>query len=462
MPQAPATKNTMKDSWAPFIQLIRDYPSFRRLWIAQAISNFGDWFGLLALYALVQRFSDSEFLLGLIIIVKMLSLALFSPVAGFLTDRFNRRKLMIACDLGRAVSLLLILMVQQESLLWLAYVLTAFQMMLSAVFEPAKTASIPNVTPTERLVDANIISTATWSIIFTTGMAIGGFATEWIGVEGVFILDALTYVVSAWFIYRATIPQESQDAAILGLNGGESKDERVEKVGVLPPKIKPTSLWMDLKQNIGKDIVMGARYLKDNTQILRPAVAKATSTIFLGGLVYMLVLISEDVLQMGSIGLGLLYAARGIGTGIGPVIARKHFTDERYWVRLMGASIVLSGAMYLVVGLTHLWWMMFVFVLLAHAASGANWVTSTVLLQKRSKDTFRGRVFSTEWLLFTLGNSISVMIASLLLEWKLFELQELIAYFAIGLIIAGSIWLFTVANWEKHWVNSVLEPAVDA
>lgn len=441
MVDARTPKKSFRQAFTPFVELIKEYPSFRRLWIAQAISNFGDWFGLLALYALVQRYSDSEFLLGLVIIVKMLSLAFFSPIAGYLTDRFNRRILMIICDGGRALSLLLMLLVQQESLLWLAYALTGFQMMLSAIFEPAKTASIPNVAPPERLVDANIISTATWSIIFTTGMAIGGFATEWIGVEGVFILDAFTYLVSAWFIYRAVIPQEAR------------RSNYVEGQ-------KKPSIWEDIRQNIGTDIVLGIRYLRYNHHILRPAVAKGTSTIFLGGLVYMLVLVSDSILQMGSIGLGLLYAARGIGTGIGPVIARQHFTDERQWVVVMGASIALSGAMYLVVGLTQVWWMMFVFVLLAHAASGANWVTSTVLLQKRSEDNFRGRVFSTEWLLFTLGNSLSVVVASVLLEWQIVALQTLISLYAVGLMAAGLLWLATVANWERNWVQKGLSAKV--
>ena len=441
MVDARTPKKSFRQAFTPFVELIKEYPSFRRLWIAQAISNFGDWFGLLALYALVQRYSDSEFLLGLVIVVKMLSLAFFSPIAGYLTDRFNRRILMIICDGGRALSLLLMLLVQQESLLWLAYALTGFHMMLSAIFEPAKTASIPNVAPPERLVDANIISTATWSIIFTTGMAIGGFATEWIGVEGVFILDAFTYLVSAWFIYRAVIPQEAR------------RSNYVEGQ-------KKPSIWEDIRQNIGTDIVLGIRYLRYNHHILRPAVAKGTSTIFLGGLVYMLVLVSDSILQMGSIGLGLLYAARGIGTGIGPVIARQHFTDERQWVVVMGASIALSGAMYLVVGLTQVWWMMFVFVLLAHAASGANWVTSTVLLQKRSEDNFRGRVFSTEWLLFTLGNSLSVVVASVLLEWQIVALQTLISLYAVGLMAAGLLWLATVANWERNWVQKGLSAKV--
>ena len=106
-------------------------------------------------------------------------------------------------------------------------------MMLSAIFEPAKTASIPNVTPSERLVDANIISTATWSIIFTTGMAIGGFATKWIGVEAVFVLDALSYLVSAWFIYKAVIPQEERPSS-------NTKTQN------------KSSFWEDIRQNIGK------------------------------------------------------------------------------------------------------------------------------------------------------------------------------------------------------------------
>lgn len=202
----------MANSISPYIQLLKNNTNYRRLWAAQAISNFGDWFGLLALYALIAKYSDSEFLLGLIIVVKMLSLAAFSPLAGFITDRFNRRMLMLLCDGLRALAVLGILFVQSESMLWLAYVLTSVQMMISAVFEPAKTSSIPNVTSKEELVNANIISTATWSIIFTSGMAFGGFATEWLGIEMVLILDAFTYIVSGYFIYHAVIPQQEMSA----------------------------------------------------------------------------------------------------------------------------------------------------------------------------------------------------------------------------------------------------------
>lgn len=412
----------MTEKLRPYLTLIKENHDFRHLWLSQSVSNFGDWFGLLALYAIIGKYSDSEFLLGLIIVVKMLSLAFFSPFAGYLADRFNRRNLMIWCDLLRGVAVLGIILVQSAPMLWLAYVLTAVQMVLSAVFEPAKTSSIPNVTSEENLTNANIISTASWSIIFTTGMAIGGFATEWLGTDSVLILDAFTYIISAWFVYRAAIPQKRL-----------SKEE------------------MYRTRNPLKGIKEGVSYLWNNQHIMRPSLAKGISNVSLGGLVYLLIIVSEEVLMMGSIGLGLLYAARGVGTGIGPIIGRRLFGDEKDWVKLMGFAITFCGLMYMVVGIVNSITLMLIFVLLAHSAAGTNWVTSTVLLQKRTQDTFRGRIFSTEWLLFTIGSSISTVIASLILEMEIMTVKPLIMIYGGFMVLGGIIWNFTITRNEKDW-----------
>ena len=416
-------KDSVK-SFSPYIKLVKNNPNYRRLWLSQSVSNFGDWFGLLAMYALIAKYSDSEFLLGLLIVVKMVSNAVFSPLAGYITDRFNRRKLMILCDVFRALAVLGILSVNSAETLWIAFALTAIQMMISSVFEPAKTSSIPNVTTENELMNANIISTASWSIIFTSGMALGGFATEWMGIRATLIVDAGSYLVSAWFIWRAVIPQTEMSAE--------------EKIRTKNPLT---------------GILEGVRYLADNRHILRPNIAKATVSAFMGGLVYMLVIVSEDVLMMGSIGLGLLYAARGIGTGIGPVIGRRIFRDERDWVMVMGLAMIIAGLMYIVVGWSTGIWMMIVFVLLAHCASGANWVTSTVLLQQRTIDSFRGRVFSTEWLLFTIMYSISVMVASLILEYDLMDIKPLMMVYGGLLAVTGVVWSLTITRKEKVYQN---------
>lgn len=417
----------MLEKLRPYITLVTTNHNYRRLWLSQVVSNFGDWFGLLAVYALITKYSDSEFLLGLIIVVKMMSLASFSPFAGYITDRFNRRQLMIFCDLGRGLFILGLLLVVSYETLWLAYVLTALQMMLSAVFEPAKTSSIPNVTTEKELVDANVLSAMSWSIIFTLGMGLGGLATAWLGTDLVFILDGLSYGLSAWFIYGAVIPQKKM---------GEEELHRT--------------------RNPFTGIKEGFLYLFNEPHVLRPTLAKGCFTMFLGALTYMLILISEEVLMMGSVGVGLLYASRGVGTGIGPVIGRRVFTNEGGWIRAMGLCMIFGGMMYVIVGITTSLIVMIIFVFLAHVASGANWVMSTVLLQRRTPDTFRGRTFSTEWLLFTLAQSASVLVASTLLENDLFTIQQLIVIYAVLLAIAGVIWNFTVTERERQYQSELV------
>ncbi|MDZ7715652.1 MAG: MFS transporter [Balneolaceae bacterium] len=416
----------MLERLRPYIDLVATNHDYRRLWLSQIVSNFGDWFGLLAVYAVITQYSDSEFLLGLIIVVKMMSLASFSPFAGYITDRFNRRRLMMFCDIARGILVAGIILVNSYETLWLAYVLTALQMVMSAIFEPAKTSSIPNVTTERELVDANVLSAMSWSVIFTLGMGVGGLATAWLGTDLVFIIDAASYGLSAWFIYRATIPQEKMSAKEL---------ERTKNPLV--------------------GIKEGFQYLFNNAHVMRPTLAKGCFTMFLGALTYMLILVSEEILLMGSVGLGLLYAARGIGTGIGPVIGRRVFKNESSWIKGMGFCMIFTGATYTIVGLTTSIIIMLIFVFIAHTASGANWVMSTVLLQRRTPDTFRGRIFSTEWLLFTLAQSASVLIASTLLENGLFTIQQLILVFATLLAVTGIIWSFTVARKEKRYQDKL-------
>lgn len=405
----------------PYISLIRTNVNFRRLWLSQTIANFGDWFGMLAIYALIKQFTDSEILIGLIIVVKLMSFSVFSPIAGYLTDRYSRKLLMFWCDVGRAVIVLGLLLVQTENHIWLIYTLISVQMMMAAVFEPAKSSSIPNITSKEELVTANVISTLSWSIIFTLGMAIGGFATALLGTDIVFVLNSITYLVSGWFIYRAAIPYIRTEDDLTGM----------------------TSPLEGIKN--------GFRFLRSRKEILRPALAKAWLEISIGALVYLLILVSDEILMLGSVGLGLLYASRGMGTAVGPVVIRSFFPDETKWIKAIGVCMALVGFGYVLVGLTSTLWLMLFLVLFAHAGSGANWVISTILIQKRTPDAYRGRVFSSEWLLFTLIESISVMIAASVLYYNLLTLQQTIIVFGSLLMVAAVFWHLIITKAERNW-----------
>jgi len=352
----------------------------------------------------------------------MLSLGLFSPIAGYLTDKFNRRRLMLACDIGRAVIVAGFLFIRSQELLWLAYPLMALQMMLSAIFEPAKSSSIPNITTSDELVKANILSALSWSVIFTLGMGFGGLATAYLGTDIVFILDVISYFISGWFIFKTEIPQFT------------------DKEGSTSNLKEP---WYRIMQGIS--------YLKKQPEVLRPALAKGCVTFCLGGLVYMLILLSEEVLMLGSVGVGLLYASRGLGTAVGPILGKRVFQPEDSWIKAMGIWMILIGAMYVLLGWVESLILMLVFVFLAHIASGANWVMSTVLLQRRAPDYIRGRIFSFEWLFFTFAQSISVLIASNIQEFELLTLPHTIIVFAGFLMLIGAIWSFTVSRDERAY-----------
>ncbi|MEM1125925.1 MAG: MFS transporter [Bacteroidota bacterium] len=404
-----------------YLDLLRTRTDFRRLWLGTLISLLGDWFNTIALYTLVAQLTGSPFALGAVFIFKMLPAALASPIAGLIVDQFDRRRLMIWSDLLRAVVVLGFLLIDEPQEVPLLYLLIVLQVVLGAVFQPAKSASVPNLVADRDLITANAISSATWSVMLAVGAALGGFAAEWLGLQMVFLLDSLTYVLSAWFIYRTRIPQDK-----------------------LPP---PENGWV---RTAYREIKEGWQHMRSHPQIERMALSKATWALGGGSLVYTLTLLGEEIFPaMQAAGIGLLFSARGIGTGIGPIVARAVFRDQRHWPAVLGLCIACSGVFYGVVGWMPWTYLVLLFVVLAHATSGANWVLTTVLLQQRTADRFRGRVFATEWLFVMMADVISIFTASLFLEQGLLDLRGTIQVFALLQVICGVGWLVLVVPRER-------------
>ncbi len=403
-----------------FLALLKGNPNFRRVWIGEAASWLGDWFGAIAMYTLVRNLTGSPFALGLVFITKILPFAVASPLAGLLVDRFNRRRLMIASDLGRAILVLGFLLVDRAEDLPLLYTLTTLQVSLTAVFIPARSASIPNITKPKELLTANALSAATWSTLLAVGAALGGFATNWLGIRAVFGIDSATYLVSAWFLHRTVIPQRT---------------ERSESRGVAAALSETVDGW---------------RHVLQRPPIARIVSAKAAWAIGGGGLVYMLALIGEDIASLSAaVGIGILYGARGLGTGVGPVLMRRYLPEESKWPLMLGLGIIATGITYMTIGFIP--WTLWIVILIAvaHVPSGANWVASTVLLQQRTVDEYRGRVFSTEWLCITLADSVSILVASLLLETGVLTLRTGLIAFGLLQVCCGLAWVIAVVPRER-------------
>src|SRR5262245_31067329 len=161
----------------PYVAVLRTNRNFRLLYIGQTISQLGDWFNTVAVFGLLLDLTGSATAVAWMMIVQFLPVALVGPLAGVVVDRLDRRRLMIAADVVRGLLILCLLLVRTREQVWLAYVVMGLTMAASAFFEPARTATIPNVTSPPELLPANALASATWSAMLAVGASIGGIVT---------------------------------------------------------------------------------------------------------------------------------------------------------------------------------------------------------------------------------------------------------------------------------------------
>ena len=395
-------------------ELISKNSKFRRLWLASVISMLGEWFNTIALFLLIFKYTDSEFLLGILFTIRMLCFALLQPISGLLADRFNRKYIMIWSNIFQIFLALGFLAVDgPEDIPWMLG-LSGVMMLLHGAYVTAERAALPNIVSKENLATANALDAASWSTALCIGAMLGGIVVEYYGTDTAFIIDAFTFLLGAILLVPLTIPQ--------------SFDEELSG-----------PLFSTAFSNIRN----GWRRVAKEARLLRIVFAKASWNIAGGGLAgVFLVVAGSDIDGFGvALGFGLFFFARGIGTGTGPILARKFLTNQEKWPLLIGILVMISGVFYFFVGYTlgiSVWLTVFL-VILAHSASGANWVLSTILTQMWVEDEIRGRVFSIDMLIMSLAFSLSSACAGYLLENQIFSLQHGFQIFALLMIVSGFI-----------------------
>ena len=419
------TKNPPTYKPVGYIDLLRRNRAFRQLWLGQVVSQMGDWFNTIALYTIILNLTGSGRDIGLLLVARFLPSFLFGPISGVVADRFSRQRIMIITDILRALVVLGFLFVRTPDQLWLVYVLTVFQLGLSTFFEPAKTAAIPSIVEDRELVAANAISSVTWSVMLTLGAAIGGVITGWFGTDVAFVLDGATYLLSAALI-----------ASI-----------RVQK----RRKREPQKLTLGRALGITQTIE-GIRYVKDRPRVLALLFVKPAWGLG-GGILTLLAVFGERIFPVGksaATGIGVLFAARGIGTAVGPIVARRMAGEiDKRMQTWIGIAFLIGGVFYAAFGSAT----GFVFALIvlgvAHCGGSILWVFSTVLLQRGVEDNFRGRVFAAELALVTLTMAMSNYATGELLDR--FQISPRLVTIGIGIffVMPGLAWFLTQRWWDR-------------
>lgn len=358
--------------------LLRRNPAFARLYAATLVSFMGDWFAMIAVAGRVYDLTDgAASMVTLVLVVHMLSIAVFSPLGGHLADRFDRRRLMVFADVMRVVLALGFLLMDRPGDVWMAYALTAAIGCFTAMFEPTTHAAIPNLVDAADLPAANVLMGSAWGTMLAIGGALGGIVAATLGRDAAFVGDALSFAVSGLLI--------------VGIRRRFSEERTAEH------------------RSIRGAVADTVHYAKRDRRVFALLSVKAGFGLG-GGIMALLSLLSLDVFRTGDTGTGVLLAARGLGALIGPFLARRFTQNLRSLYAAIGVSFAVYGLSYGIVSVSPALWFAAIFVVSAHLGGGAQWTLSTYGLQRIVPDAIRGRVFSFDFGLATLSFSISILI----------------------------------------------------
>ncbi len=409
-----------------YLELFRGNRDFRHLFIANWVSNLGDWFSVIALFILAGEQSDgSPLAIAAVIIFRMLGMAIVEPFTGLLADRFSRKKLMILSNFISLSILLIFVYFDLLNSLIMIYIM-AFAIMLSrAIYDPARYAYLPNITTREELLTANAVASLGWSAALGFGASLGGFSIASYGVETSLMIDASTFIMS--ILILTSLPE-----------GGPYQNEINNK--------------QDRRVLAG--ILEGWNIILTRPEIFRIILAKGMWSVGGGAQIFLLILIGSEA-GFGTVatGIGVLYMARGWGSGIGPAVARWVFPKRSKWPSILPFMVMTSGLFYILVGLVQWNNLIIILIFISHATSGANWVFSTTIIQERSSDEWRGRAAGADFMLMSLTSGLSALLAALMLEYKIFDLRETIILTASMQLIAGLMWMKLALPEEKKWIR---------
>ena len=366
--------------------VLRDNRDLRLLFVAQNLSFMGDWFTFVALAGLVQDVTDSALLVSLLLVAFSLPSFLASPLGGPVADRYDRRQVLIVVSVLQAIAACGLLFIGTTHI-WLAFVSQGLIAAFAAFVRPAVEAAVPNLArDPDELRRANALFGSSWGVMLAVGAGLGGIFAETFGRQAAFIADIATFVIAAGLIALVKRPMQ-------------------EDRGPARAPVRPIA---DMREAL--DLAR-----RDST-ILALLASKMTFAIG-AGVVSQLAVYAADAFAAGDAGRGYLLGARGIGSGIGPIIgARFAKGDLRRVLLVCGVAGMVFSVGYMAAAAAPILLVAAVSVMFAHLGGGAQWTLSTYGLQVRAPDEMRGRVLAGDFALITLSLALSSVAAGLVSE----------------------------------------------
>jgi MFS family permease len=356
---------------------------FFLLWQGQFISRLGTQVMIVALVFWIKRATGSATLMGVMQMIATLPAVLLGPVGGTFADRYSRRSIIILSDILRGVAMLSLsaLIFLRPSavdlaLAWLFAVLIVTAT-ITAFFEPAISAAIPDLVPQSRLARANSLGQLSFQLSVFIGQGIGGTLFRLLGAPALFLINGLSYLVSATSESFISIPQVVSDTS---------------------------TSWKEEFACFKRETVKGFRHVWRTDGLREMVFVSVFLVFFTTPVIVLLPFYVEDFLGARADWYGFMLAAYGAGSLIGYLTAGTLRLSGRARGRWMIAFIILQAAGYGLLGLIRDPVTALAFALLGGATGGFVTVHITTILQITTPGEMRGRVFGV---LATISNSLA-------------------------------------------------------
>lgn len=385
------------------------YRGFALIWGGLMISMVGTQMQQWALFWHISKLSDDPIAVSMVGGVRFLAVLAFSLIGGLVADRYNRRMILfITQSTAMMVAVVLGFLTFSGTIqLWHIYALTAIQAAAMAFDLPARQSLVPNLVPRDILPSAFSLQSIAFNTGAIVGPALSGVVIGYLGQEDVYFINAVTFLaVIIALILLGNVPQ-SKSTVQHGLRAA----------------------WLDIRD--------GVSFIRSQPLIMSTMILDFIATFFSAANT-LLPYFAQNVLRIGEVAYGWLASAQSIGAVTVGLIASQFHNIRRQGLLLLG-SVVVFGAATILFGLSRLYSMVFLSLILIGAADSISTIIRNTIRQLNTPDSLRGRMTSINQIFFMGGPQLGEIEAGAVAQF--FGVPFAIITGGIGTIMG--VWLVT-------------------
>ncbi|AZN43969.1 MFS transporter [Paenibacillus albus] len=368
------------------IRVLRQERQYSRLFWSGLINGIGDRFSQVAILSLLLSLTGSGAAVGITFAVRLIPYFVFGPLGGFIADRFSKRNMMIITDLVRVWFALIPLFVHDASDVWMIYVSSFLLSAGEALYAPARMSAIPQIVQKDNLLSINGLEQVMLGIVLIGGSVTGSVVSATVGVHASFVLNALSFLLSALFLAQIKIPMPTAKSTAQQPKTGSVRLGSLNELRKLIPESPFTRMMLLV--------------------FLVTPIGDGIFNILLS--VY-----AVEVFEMGDIGIGVMYGALGFGLVFGSGILGRFAGHMRIAVVSL---LLVEGSINMIISQSSSFVIVAILLILTASCGSIGNACKRTILMKEVPAHLQGQFFG---MLATFQNTImgtSMFAAGFLLE----------------------------------------------